>query len=240
MLNSAQALFATNAYARLILSGKGKSSGGSRIVVKTTGRAGQRGKSIEEVVGYALSHRIRVQVLTLLNEGIYSPDQLARLIGEPTNKVSHHVKELLDAGSIELAKVEKVRNADQHYYRAVEMPFYSDAEAEAMTPQQRKVTAGLTLQCMVAEAMSAFWAGKLHDDPRVWLAWRWFNVDEEGRQDIADEQQRSWERMQEIEAESTNRRVKSGEDAVSIVVADMSFERERTAPRPPGAAADAE
>jgi DNA-binding transcriptional ArsR family regulator len=209
-------------------------------LVKTTVRAGQRGKSIEEVVGYALSHRIRVQVLTLLNEGIYSPDQLARLIGEPTNKVSHHVKELLDAGSIELARVEKVRNADQHYYRAVEMPFYSDEEAGAMTPQQRKVTAGLTLQCMVAEAMAAFWAGKLHDDPRVWLAWRWFNVDEQGRQDIADEQQRSWERMQEIEGEATNRRADSGEDAVSIVVADMGFERERVAPKPPGAAADAE
>jgi DNA-binding transcriptional ArsR family regulator len=240
MLNSAQALFARNAYARLMLSGEDKSSGGSRIVVKTTGRTGQRGKSIEEVVGYALSHRIRVYVLTLLNEGVYSPDQLARIIGEPTNKVSHHVTELLDAGSIELAKVEKVRNADQHFYRAVEMPFYSDEEAEAMTPQQRKVTAGLTLQCMVAEAMSAFWAGKLHDDPRVWLAWRWFNVDEQGRQDIADEQQRTWERMQEIEVESTNRRADSGEDATSIVVADMGFERERTAPRPPAFTADAE
>lgn len=209
-------------------------------MVKTTARAGQRGKSIEEVLGYALGHRIRVYVLTLLNEDTYTPDELAQIIGEPTNKVSHHIKELLDAGSIELAKIEKVRNADQHYYRAVEMPFYSDGEAEKMTPQQRKVTAGLTLQCMVAEAMSAFWAGKLHDDPRVWLAWRWFNVDEQGRQDIADEQQRSWERMQEIEAESTNRRAESGERAASIIVADMGFERERTAPRPPAIAANAD
>jgi DNA-binding transcriptional ArsR family regulator len=240
MLNNPQALFARNAYARSLLSMENESSGGSRIVVKATVRAGQRGKSIEEVVGYALSHRIRVYVLTLLNEGVYTPDQLARLIGEPTNKVSHHVKELLEAGSIELAKVEKVRNADQHYYRAVEMPFYSDELAEEMTPQQRKVTAGLTLQCMIAEAMSAFWAGKLHKDPRVWLAWRWFNVDAQGRQDIADEQQRSWERMQEIEVESTNRRAQSGEEAASIVVADMGFERERSAPRPPATGANAE
>lgn len=205
----------------------------------TTGTRQSR-KSIEEVVGYALSHRIRVYVLTLLNEGTYTPDELARIIGESNNKVSHHVKELLDAGSIEIAKIEKVRNADQHYYRAVEMPFYSNEEAEAMTPQQRKVTAGLTLQCMMAEAMSAFWAGKLHDDPRVWLAWRWFNVDEQGRQDIADEQQRSWERMQEIEAESTNRRADSGDEAASIIVADMGFERERTAPKPPATGASAE
>lgn len=226
--------------APLLLSIESKSSGREPDMARTTPRAGQRGKGIEEVLAYALGHRIRVYVLTLLNEGTYTPDQLARIIGEPTNKVSHHIKELLDAGSIELAKTEKVRNADQHYYRAVEMPFYSDEEAKAMTPQQRKVTAGLTLQCMVAEAMSAFWAGKLHDDPRVWLAWRWFNVDEQGRQDIADEQQRSWERMQEIECESTNRRAESGEDAASIIVANMGFERERTAPRPPATGASAE
>jgi DNA-binding transcriptional ArsR family regulator len=209
-------------------------------MTKGTARAGQRGKSIEEILGYALGHRIRVQVLTILNEGTYTPDQIAQIIGEPLNKVSHHIRELLDAGSIEIAKVQKVRNADQHYYRAVEMPFFSDEEAKAMTPHQRKVTAGLTLQCMVAEAMSAFWAGKLHEDPRVWLAWRWFNVDEQGRQDIADAQQQSWDRMREIEAESTNRRVESGEDAASIIVADMGFERERSAPKPPTTGASAE
>lgn len=209
-------------------------------MAKTTARVGQRSKSIEEVVGYALSHRIRVEVLTLLNEGIYTPDQIARIIGEPLNKVAHHVRELLDGGSIELAKVEKARNADRHYYRAVTMPFYSDEEVWAMTPQQRQVSAGLILQCMVAEAMAAFWVGKLRDDPRTWLAWRWFNVDVQGREDIADEQQRSWDRMCEIEVESTNRRAKSGEEAKSIIVGNMGFERERTAPTPPVAETDAE
>jgi DNA-binding transcriptional ArsR family regulator len=208
--------------------------------VKATVKPGQRGKSIEEVVAYAMGHRIRVQVLAILNEGTYTPDALARIIDEPLNKVSHHIKELLDAGSIELTKVEKVRNADQHYYRAVEMPFYTDEEVAAMTPHQRQVGAGLILQYMMAEAMSALWAGKLRDDPRVWLAWRWFNVDSQGRNDIADEQQRSWDRMLEIEAEATNRRAESGEDAVSIVVADMGFERARSAPTPPANSADAE
>jgi hypothetical protein len=204
-------------------------------MTKTTIRAGQRGKSIEEVIAYALAHRIRVQTLTLLNEGTYTPDQIAGIIGEPLNKVAHHVRELHDGGSIELAKVEKARNADQHFYRAVEMPFYSDDEVWEMTPQQRQVSAGIVLQCMVAEAMSAFWAGKIRDDPRCWLAWRWFNVDEQGRQDIADEQQRSWDRMQEIEVEATNRRSNSGEDAMSIIVGGLGFERERTAPTPTGA-----
>jgi DNA-binding transcriptional ArsR family regulator len=205
-----------------------------------TGRPGQRGKSIEEVVTYAVGHRIRVQVLVILSEGVFSPDQIAQIIGEPTNKVSHHVKELLDAGSIEVAKTEQVRNTLQHYYRAVEMPYYSDEEMAAMTPGQRQVTYGLVLQQIMAEAMAAFWAGKLIDDPRVWLGQRWFNVDAQGREEIADEQARSWERVLEIEAEAINRCAKSGEEPTSVIVAQMGFKRERTGPTPPPPAATAE
>jgi DNA-binding transcriptional ArsR family regulator len=192
-----------------------------------------RGKSIEQVVAYAVGHRTRVYVLTILNEGVYSPDEIARIIGEPTNNVSHHVRELLEAGSIEVATTKQVRNTTQHYYRAVEMPYYSDEDMAAMTPEQRQVTYGLIMQCMMAEAMAALWGGKMHADPRTWLAWRWFNVDRQGRQDIADEQERFWERMQEIEAESTNRRAVSDEDAESIIVASMGFQRERKSPTPP-------
>lgn len=198
----------------------------------------QRSKTIEEVLSYAWNHRIRVQVLSLLNEGTYTPGQIAGIIGEPLSKVSHHIRELAEGGSIELAKIDKARNADQHYYRAVEMPFYSDEEVWAMTPEQRQMSAGFVIQNMIAETMAAFWAGTIRDDPRTWLAWRWFNVDEEGRIAIADEQQRHWDRMREIEGEATGRRAESGEEAESIVVADMGFKRERTAPSPPATGAN--
>jgi DNA-binding transcriptional ArsR family regulator len=86
-------------------------------------RAGQRKKSIEEVVAYAVGHRIRVQILIVLNEGTYAPGEIAQIIDEPLNNVSNHIRELVDAGSIELAETRRVRNTIQHYYRAIEMPF---------------------------------------------------------------------------------------------------------------------
>ena len=205
---------------------------------KTAKRRGQSGKSIEEVVSFAIGHKIRVQTLVILSEGVFTPDQIARSIGEPTNKVAHHIKELVDAGSIELAKTERVRNALQHYYRAVEMPYYSDDEVAAMTFQQRQVTAGLCLQQIMAEAMAAFWAGNIVKDPRVWITQRWFNVDAKGREEIADEQARSWERVQQIEADSINRCAESGEEARSVIVAQLGFLRERTGPAIPPANAD--
>ncbi len=185
----------------------------------TTQRAGRRRKRIEEVVGYAVNHRTRVHILIILNEGTFTAKEIAEIIGEPLNNVSNHIRELLDAGSIELAKTEMVRNTQQHYYRAVEIPHYSDEEVAEMTPEQVRVTSGLVIQSMIAEIMAALWAGKMEADPLVWLAWDWRNVDDQGRQEIADEQERSWQRIQEIEIEATNRRADSNEEAVSILVA---------------------
>jgi DNA-binding transcriptional ArsR family regulator len=178
-----------------------RSKGGPKVPSQS--RTRDRKKRIEEVVTYAWRHRTRVLILIVLNEGVYTPAEIAAIIDEPLKNVSNHVKELVEAGSIELAKTQQRRNMTQHYYRAVQMPFYSDEAMERMTPEQRDITYGLVIQSMVAEMMAALWKGKLNSDPRTWLSWRWFNVDDQGRNDIADELQRSWDRMWEIEGEAT-------------------------------------
>lgn len=197
------------------------------------GRAGQRKKGIEEVVAYAVGHRVRVHILIVLNEGTYTASEIAAIIGEPLNNVSNHIRELLDAGSIELAEVRQARNMIKHYYRAIEMPHYSDEEVAAMTPEQQQVTAGLAIQSMVAEVMAGLWSGRMQNDRRLWLAWDWFNVDEQGRGEIADEQERSWAHFREIEVEATNRCAQSGEATSSILVSQTGFKRARNGPTPP-------
>ncbi len=198
--------------------------------VETAIRLGQGERGIEDAVAYAITHRTRVEIRAILHEGPRSHEELARLIDRPGSKrIGHHLKELLADGSIELAYVKRVRNALQHYYRAVEVPFYSDEEIAAMPPEARQATAGVILQAVMAEAMAALWAGRMIHDPRVWLAWRWFNVDGQGREDIADEQARSWARVQEIEAESTGRCTVSGEATTSIIVTSLGYVRSRRA-----------
>jgi DNA-binding transcriptional ArsR family regulator len=178
-------------------------------------------------VSYAVGHRIRIEVLGILNEGPRSPSELAKLTRQPLTTISHHIKELVDSGCIELARVEKVRNADQHYYRAVELPFISDDEADLLPPEVKQEYAAVILQAIMAEGLGALWAGKMSNDPTVRMMWRWFNLDEQGRRELADEQRESWERVVEIEARSTARRVESGEKATSMVVTAMGFERAR-------------
>jgi DNA-binding transcriptional ArsR family regulator len=196
-------------------------------------RTGQRKKNIEEIVSYALGHRTRIHILLLLNESTYTAAELAELIDEPLNNVSNHVRELVDAGSIEIADVRHNRNFVQHVYRAVETPLYSREDFAAMTPQQRKVTWGMIIQSMMAEVMASFGAGKMDHDPDVVLAWDWLNLDAQGRQEVSEEQVAFWNRLGEIEADSINRVAVSGEDTISYVVGELGFERARKAPKPP-------
>jgi DNA-binding transcriptional ArsR family regulator len=198
---------------------------------QTTAKS-ERTRTVEEALSYAVAHRVRIEILCLLNEQSHSAQELAHLVNQRLSTVTHHIEELFNSGSIEIAKTKQVRNIKQNFYRAVAIPFLSDEEMQALTPEARQEIYGLILQASMAEAMASFLAGKITNDPRVMLAWRWFNVDERGRAEIADEQAESWERIKKIEAESTNRRARTDEPVQSIIVTSLGYERNRTSSNP--------
>lgn len=205
---------------------------GEEPAVKTKAKqSNRRGKSIEEVVEYAVSHRIRTLILHVLNEGSYTATEIADLIGEPLNNVANHIRKLHEAGSIEVAKIEPKANSNlvRHYYRAVELPYVSEAEAEEMPVQQRQMIAGLVVQTALGEVMAALWRGNLAD-PRTVLLWDRLNVDQQGREELEAESMRYLDRVKEIEAEATNRRADSQEDAQSMIVTVFAYERARSGP----------
>lgn len=126
-----------------------------------------------------------------------------------------------------------MRSVDQRFF-VISPIYFSDEDMERMSEEELQKLVGYLLQGQMAEALAAFWAGKLTSDPRLFVSWTWFNVDEEGRAAIADEQARSWARLYEIEAESEARCAQQGEEPSSVTVAGLSFERVRNAPRPTG------
>jgi DNA-binding transcriptional ArsR family regulator len=184
-------------------------------------------RSIEEAVSYGIGHPIRIDILCILNEGTRSPSELSKLIRQPLTTVGHHIKELSASGCIEIARVEKARNADQHFYRAVKLPIVTDEEAEALPPEVRHEYAALILQAIAAEGLAALSAGKLDHDPTARLMWDWYNLDAQGQQELADEQNESWARGVEIAARSANRMAKSGEEPVTVIASTLGFRRSR-------------
>ncbi|HVD41537.1 MAG TPA: helix-turn-helix domain-containing protein [Solirubrobacterales bacterium] len=194
------------------------------------------GREIPDAVSYAVGHRVRVELLAALNDlGSASAIELARIVRQPLSTVTHHIGQLLAAGSIRVERTEKVRSVEQRFYSAIDPLYVNEEEMAEMGEEERREIAGLTLQQLVAEAFSSFWAGHLTSDPQVCISWSWFNVDEQGRADIAEEQLRSWKRFQEIERESQARCEASGDGFVSVFTASLGAKRARTAERPPNA-----
>ena len=186
---------------------------------------------IEDALSYALSHRIRIEILCLLNEAVYTASELAARTPWSLPTISYHLKEMLLSGSIEVARIGKVRNVDQNFYRAVELPVVDDEQAATLPPEVKQEYAAVILQAIIAESLGALRAQKLNQ-PLVRMMWNWFNLGEKGRQELADEQLESWERIVEIAARDANRRAESGEDGKSVVAVTLGFERCNTA-RPP-------
>jgi DNA-binding transcriptional ArsR family regulator len=180
-------------------------------------------RSAEEAVSYGVGKRIRIEILSILHEGICSPSELSELLHLPLSTVSHHVTELAKSGCIEYVTTRKVRNAEQHFYRGIVLPNVSDEEAEALPDEEKQQYAAVILQAIMAESMSALWAGKLvsGDDRKVNLLWDWLQLDELGRDELAAEQLESWDRITEIAARSANRRAETGEEPRTVIAAPL-------------------
>lgn len=198
----------------------------------TSIRAAAGNRGFEEAVSYAVGHRIRVEIIAALHDlGSASAVELSRIVRQPLSTVTHHIAELLKSGSIHIDRTEKAGSVSQHHYRLVNPIFVDDKEMQDLSEDERKEVCRIVLQGLTAEALAAFWSGDLPSDPRLFFVWNWFNVDAQGRSEIADEQARHWRRLREIEAKATARCAESGEEPFSLIAASISHPRWRTAPK---------
>jgi len=196
-------------------------------------------KRIEEVVQYALSHRYRVEILTLLNQASYTASELSDLTGISMQNVSNHLKRMLQDGAIEVVETEERRGTNVFWYRAFGILEYTQEQAEALTELERQTIAGWVVQSGTAETMAALWKGNLAD-PRTILHWSWYTFDEKGRVDAEAANVRHLEEIRQIECESLGRMVESKEEPTSMIVSLFSFVRARKTPRPASRSAESD
>ncbi|HET8813890.1 MAG TPA: winged helix-turn-helix domain-containing protein [Solirubrobacterales bacterium] len=187
-------------------------------------------RGIEEVVQYALGHKIRVHVLIVLNEGIYTATEISEIIDVPLNTLHNHLRRMLDDGSIEIAREEKKGNMMQYWYRAVETQTYTADEFEQLPFAYQQNIVGAIVQSGTAEVMAGLYAGKLAD-PRATVYWDWYNLDAEGRRAADAISERYLEDLREIEVESANRSAATGEKTISMLLNFIFFERARKGAR---------
>jgi DNA-binding transcriptional ArsR family regulator len=76
----------------------------------------------------ALSHPLRMRILSRLNETVASPNEMAKQFEESLPLVSYHVRILRELGCIELVRTTPRRGAIEHHYRALSRPYLGDAD----------------------------------------------------------------------------------------------------------------
>ncbi len=152
----------------------------------------------------ALGHPLRQRVLQALNEGVASPSELSKKLGEPLGNVSYHVKILAECDAIELVKTAPVRGAVEHFYRATIRPYVDDDNWAdlPLSARQAMVDDGLqTIWNHLAAAAKAGTLGALKEH----VSWTTLEFDEQAYEEMAEQLRVTLERAMELQAESIGR-----------------------------------
>ena len=195
----------------------------------------QTASAVDSRLAKALAHPLRVQLLAALNEGVASPNELAKKLDEPLTNVSYHVRMLHDLGCIELVETEPRRGALEHYYRAVVRPFFGDRDWKRLPKNARGSISDAVLQLVWEDASEAIKGGLFDEREDRHLSRSVLSIDEQGWNDLHDLLAQTLDRAMQIQADSASRASKNGDDAFNVNLVMMthptpSSAKETTAP----------
>lgn len=170
----------------------------------------------------ALSHPVREEALSILSEREASPTEISRELGEDA---SYHVRRLEELGCVELVREEQVEGvgAVAKFYRAVTRPLVDIDEFAAMHPAAAHHFAWRAASKPITDFAEAVEAGLLEDVETTWVTRTPHLLDVKGVEEMSALHRETYERAQEIQAQSDGRRVTSGEDGIRASSSQMFF-----------------
>jgi DNA-binding transcriptional ArsR family regulator len=166
-------------------------------------------EGITQQLAKALAHPLRVRILTSLNRGISSPNQLAQELEEPLGNVSYHVKTLLEYDCVELVKTEPRRGAVEHFYRATERAFFSDADWAKIPASARKGIDGVILEAIGQDATAAMLEGTIDSRTDTHISRTPLVLDDAG-----------WKQLSKVLSDALEQAMKIGEESASRLAND--------------------
>jgi DNA-binding transcriptional ArsR family regulator len=128
----------------------------------------------------ALSHPLRMRILTRLNEGVASPNEMSKQFEESLPLVSYHVRILRELDCIELVRTTPRRGAIEHHYRALTRPFLDDADWRSLPPSARKAVSNTVLTKALGDVRNAVATGSFDERPDRHLSYSAPVLDEQG------------------------------------------------------------
>jgi DNA-binding transcriptional ArsR family regulator len=179
--------------------------------------------AIDQRIMKALSHPLRVRMLTLLNQKVASPSELADELDEPLGNVSYHMRFLADLKMVKLVRTEPRRGAVEHYYEALEPPLISDDDWAQLPVALRRSLSDSTLADIARDLKGAGEAGGF-DRENIHVSRVALTLDQQGWDELSDLLSQLLERAREVQEQSNKRRKRTSGDPIPTVLVMMQFE----------------
>jgi DNA-binding transcriptional ArsR family regulator len=171
----------------------------------------------------ALSHPVRQQVLSILDERVASPTEIAVELGETLGVVSYHVGVLRDLELIRLTGTTPRRGALEHHYCAVPRASVLPRGLAALPDSVRRRQLREQLTALVGAVTLGARSGELEQPDAVVLTRR-LRLDERGRRELAKRLEKLLAAVDRLEAESFDRGAADLAVSINLVAFDEPVE----------------
>ncbi|HKP91952.1 MAG TPA: helix-turn-helix domain-containing protein [Thermoleophilaceae bacterium] len=180
----------------------------------------------------AYAHPLRIEILTLLDDRVASPKEIAHELGTPLSNTSYHVRQLVSLGFLELVGRTAKRGAIEHHYTARVRPTITDEGWAKLPAIVKRAIAGGNVQRTINRVVAATEEGGFDRDDahHSHTAGR---LDDKGWTELSSEMAGWLERAERIVEESEARLQEDGDaagKAIETTVVLMQFEGPKKKP----------
>jgi DNA-binding transcriptional ArsR family regulator len=188
-------------------------------------RVTPRPELISPQLAAAMSHPTRVRAMTVLNERIASPRQIAAEISEPLNNVTYHVNQLRELGCIELVRTEAARGGRvlERFYKAAQRSYFDEEAWDVLTERERLDVVGAILKIVANDLSTSMASGAFFSEEGPHISRSALQVDAEGWQEIIELNERNNREVFEIERRVAERGHGDAEASINARVAILQF-----------------
>jgi DNA-binding transcriptional ArsR family regulator len=166
-------------------------------------------------------------MLTVLNQRVASPSELAGELEEPIGNVSYHMRTLAELGMVELVRTEPRRGAVEHYYRAVERPHLAASDWATLPPSVRRAFSDTTGRAVLDDFTGAVKGGGFERDG-VRLNRLELQLDQKGWEELGKVLDDASQRIEKAAAKAKDRAGKgAGDERIAASAVLMLFETAR-------------
>jgi DNA-binding transcriptional ArsR family regulator len=219
---------------RATIGGVALAAKGKTRTKRTKGKRKSKGAGVNMQLVKALAHELRIEILTILNERMASPNELAKELDEGLSQVSYHVKVLKDYECIELVKTEPRRGAVEHYYRATSRAFLTDRDWRHLPESVKPGLSADLLELIQRDAVWALEEGSFDARDDRHMSRTPLVLDEEGWDEVLDSLEQALSDIARSQKKAATRLARGREEGFSATVAMMGFEMpESSSKRPP-------